>query len=48
MRKVDFLEQVDLSILAHSVTRRGPLAHAVHGQDRRLAEGGDEEGARGV
>ena len=48
MREVDFFEQVDLPIPAHSVTRRGPLAHAVHGQDRRLPEGGDEEGARGV
>ena len=48
MREADLLEDLDLAPGAVAVGGGGPLADAVHGEDRGLLEGRVEEGARGV
>ena len=48
VREADLLEHRDVGALADAVGRRRPLADAVHGEDRRLLEGGGQEARGGV
>ncbi len=48
IRPMELLVQLDIVASAHAERGRGPLAHPVHGEDRRLLERGGEEGARRV
>ncbi len=41
--EADLFEEGDVPALAHPEGGGGPLAHPVHGEDRRLLEGGGEE-----
>ena len=48
VRKRDVIDQPDAIALADAESRRGPLADAVQGQDRRLVERAREKRAGGV
>ena len=48
VRKADLVRQLDAVAASRAVGRRGPLADAVHRQDRRLLERRREERAGGV
>src|SRR5439155_8944937 len=45
---MQLLQQLEVVGAAHPERRRGPLAHAVDREDRRLLEGGGEKRARRV
>ena len=48
IRPVELAQQPDVVALAHADRGRGPLAHAVHGEDRGPVEGRRKERARRV
>ena len=48
VRPVQLGQELDVGAATHAARRRSPLAHAVHGQDRRFVEWRGEERAGGV